>query len=104
MSSGGTVALITETGGCRGREAGLEGRGAVTGSALENLISPGLTDGEGTAAVSLWVKLFSIIGRTALTKPGRGDFGELLSRLLESEILAWLLNLSLRAFTSTLSS
>lgn len=52
---------------------------------------------------SLCVSSLSATGRMALPNPGRGDFGEPLSRLLVSEVLDLLLNLALRALTSTLS-
>lgn len=98
-------ALTDELGGGRGKEAGLEAMGAANGSALRGLTGPGPAKGGGTVGAILWTGSFSIPGSVTLPYPGRGDFGEPLSRLLlVSEVLVLLLNLALRAFTSTLSS
>lgn len=99
-------ALMPEFGGSRGKEPGLEGmEAAIIGSALGSLTRPGPDNWEGNGVGSFcWARLFSSAGRIALPNPGRGDFGEPLSRLLVSEVLGLLLNLALRALTSTLSS
>lgn len=79
--------------------------GAAIGSGLGGLTRPGLAKGGGTVGDTLGSSSFSIPGSITLPNPGRGDFGEPLSRLLlVSEVLALLLNLALRAFTSMLSS
>lgn len=104
-SAGWLDALMPRLGGGRGKETGLEGMGAgIIGSARGNLIRPGPAIGGGTVGDNLcWARLFSSAGKIPLPNPGRGDFGEPLSRLLVSEVLALLLNLALRALTSTLS-
>lgn len=104
-SAGWIDGLTPGFGGGRGKATGLAGTGAATGSTLGNLIMPGpAIAGGGTMGDSLWwARSLSVTGRIALPNPGRGDFGEPLSRLLVSEVLALLLNLALRALTSTLS-
>ena len=105
VSAGWIDGLIPGFRGGRGKAADLEGMGAAIGSALGNLIIPGpAIEDERTVGDSLWwARSLSVTGRIALPNPGRGDFGEPLSRLLVSEVLALLLNLALRALTSMLS-
>lgn len=100
-SPGWVDALTPGYGGGRGKE-GLE---AAIGSTLGNLTRPGLAiGGGGTVGDSLWcARSLSVSGRISFPNPGRGDFGEPLSRLLVSEVLALLLNRALRALTSTVS-
>lgn len=90
--------------GVRGTNAGLKGLEATAASGLGNLTSPGPVTGGGREGDSLGgTGSFSATGRITLPNPGRGDFGDPLSRLLVSEVLA-LLNRALRALTSMLSS
>lgn len=105
VSAGWMDGLTPGFGGGRGKAACLEGMGAAIGSALENLIMPGpaIADGSTVGDSLWWARSLSVTGRIALPNPGRGDFGEPLSRLLVSEVLALLLNLALRALTSMLS-
>lgn len=80
-------------------EPGLRGTEAAMESGLGYLTGPGFAAGGITGIGSLKVSSLSFKGSITLPIPGRGDFGEPLSRLLASELL----NFALRAFTSTVS-
>lgn len=103
LSGGWTSPRYAGLGGRRGGTAVLREGDGVISSALGNLVIPCpviWNAGDSLCCTGS----FSDTGRMALPGRGRGDLGEPLSRLLLSEVLVLLLNLALRALTSTLSS
>lgn len=107
LKFGGWMAGLTPgCGGVHGEEVLLDEREVAAGSILGNRPGPGpAIGGEGTVGDSLWwARSFSVTGRMTFPNPGRGDLGEPLSWLLLSKAMVWLLNLALRALTSTFSS